>query len=102
MKRFNRQRTYDGIKDWTKSMENYSASSYRLDRLAEHVGGDPLAVISKMSGPQLQVVLSLVAAANSLGFEQSRQQRRELMQDKFNKPVFERRSNFKVIQGGAA
>lgn len=96
-----KQIKWNGLKTWDASLREMDPDwSHKLGNI------DPLAVLSKMTALEMQTVLSMVAAANRLGWKQSRETR--LSNQRFKddsmggKNSVERRRNFGVIQGGAA
>jgi hypothetical protein len=88
------------LNGWLLKFQERSSCAYLLG--LERLGFDYRAELDKLSAKQLQLVSSLIVAGSRYGSETSREFRRELKQDKYNKPVYEKRSQFKVIQGGAA
>lgn len=100
--KYQREHNYKAIKSWMMEFDLHSLCQ-KLDPV------DPLAVISKMTAIEQQVVLSLIAASNRLGHDQQRKWRREhkinnnsLSDQKSQSIARDNRLTFKVIQGGAA
>lgn len=88
------------LNGWLNRMREDSGTGYILDD--ERLGFELSVELSRLSGKQLRVANALVAAAYRLGNEDSRAFRRSMLEDRHNAPVYAKRSQFKLISGGAA
>lgn len=91
-----KQANFQIIKNWLKELER---SPYEFERFNSCLPGtiDPLAVISKMSVMEMTLLIRLMGGFNAHGHNEARKFRRSLLQDRFNKPVYERRVQFRVV-----
>lgn len=87
------------IKQW---WDKISATG-RTYKVEQHLGAkDPMAVLSTLTLDQMVVVLSMVSAANSIGWDEQRAHTRSLKVGHGSKESRENRLGFRVIKGGAA